>query len=89
MRKKSFTRTQSVEDFGSNDVGVFGSLKDRKISESLSGTFTSSAETLEENDEDIYWRLKHKESRQTRILDCHYLLSKATIFILFPNYFPI
>ena len=76
MNKKSFTRTQSVEDIGSNDGG-FRSLKDRKISESLSATLTSSAETLEENDEDIYWRLKHKESCRNQ-KENHFLFYKRS-----------
>ena len=66
MRKKDFTRTRSVESIRDNDA-AFKSVKERKTSESKSSVVTSSAETLEETTEDIYWRLKHKGRSQTGI----------------------
>merc|ERR1719232_2268825 len=59
MRKKDFTRTQSVE-------GIFGSVKDRKLSESRSSAISSSIETVDDNDkgDDIYWRIKHKVKKK-------------------------
>merc|ERR1719232_840514 len=61
MRKKDFTRTQSVE-------GIFGSVKDRKLSESRSSAISSSIETVDDNDkgDEVYWRIKHKVKKKKR-----------------------
>ena len=64
--RKDFSRTQSVESNLSCEMGIFGSMKERKLSESRTPGFTSSAETLDDNDDDVYWRLKHKVKKKKR-----------------------
>merc|ERR1712013_111536 len=62
--RKDFSRTQSVESNLGSEGGIFGSVKERKFSDSRTSCFTSSAETLD--DDDVYWRLKHKVKKKKR-----------------------
>jgi len=62
--RKDFSRTQSVESNLESEGGIFGSVKERKFSDSRTSCFTSSAETLD--DDDVYWRLKHKVKKKKR-----------------------
>jgi hypothetical protein len=64
--RKDLSRTQSVESNIGNEGGIFGSVKDRKFSDSRTSCFTSSAETLDEHEDDVYWRLKHKVKKKKR-----------------------
>merc|ERR1712106_856169 len=63
--RKDLSRTQSVESNLGSEAGVFGSVN-RKFSDSRTSCFTSSAETLDEHDDDVYWRLKHKVKKKKR-----------------------
>merc|ERR1711963_259000 len=49
-------------------MGIFGSVKDRKLSESRSSAISSSIETVDDNDkgDDVYWRIKHKVKKKKR-----------------------
>merc|ERR1719483_70412 len=64
--RKDFSRTQSVESNIGSEGGIFGSVKERKLNDSRTSCFTSSAETLDDNDDDVYWRLKHKVKKKKR-----------------------
>merc|ERR1712106_225731 len=63
--RKDLSRTQSVESNLGSEAGGFGSVN-RKFSDSRTSCFTSSAETLDEHDDDVYWRLKHKVKKKKR-----------------------
>eukprot|EP00090_Calanus_glacialis_P016241 TRINITY_DN25465_c0_g1_i1.p1 TRINITY_DN25465_c0_g1~~TRINITY_DN25465_c0_g1_i1.p1 ORF type:complete len:1826 (-),score=521.33 TRINITY_DN25465_c0_g1_i1:410-5347(-) len=64
--RKELSRTQSVESNLGSEGGIFGSVKDRKFSDSRTSCFTSSAETLDEHEDDVYWRLKNKVKKKKR-----------------------
>eukprot|EP00092_Neocalanus_flemingeri_P009172 GFUD01009873.1.p1 GENE.GFUD01009873.1~~GFUD01009873.1.p1 ORF type:complete len:2234 (-),score=822.51 GFUD01009873.1:392-6148(-) len=64
--RKDLSRTQSVESNIGSEGGIFGSIKERKFSDSRTSCFTSSAETLDDNEDDVYWRLKHKVKKKKR-----------------------
>merc|ERR1711884_429211 len=63
MRKKDYSK--STENLKSGSI--FGSFQERKISNSARHITSSSVETVDKDeDEEVYWRIKHKVKKKKR-----------------------
>merc|ERR1719234_2744124 len=63
MRKDLSRSTTSIDSNQSMESGL---TKERKTSDSISSIVTSSCETLDDPDDDVYWRLKNKVKKKKR-----------------------
>merc|ERR1719430_1853337 len=63
MRKDLSRSTTSIDSNLSTESGL---TKERKTSDSISSIVTSSCETLDDPDDDVYWRLKQKVKKKKR-----------------------
>merc|ERR1719347_1685651 len=62
-----FQRADSVDSFLSTDATNPDTKNERDFSESKSHTLSSSAETMEDKEnEDVYWRIKHRVKKKRR-----------------------
>merc|ERR1719209_2514256 len=63
MRKDLSRSTTSIDSNLSTESGL---MKERKTSDSMASIVSSSCETLDDPDDDVYWRLKQKVKKKKR-----------------------